>query len=94
VDSRDLEAWVLPHLVHFLGRKHGVIREPRHWTVQIDDHPVVFEHHFLANHRPTSLNDPWSITMRGAAIIGVNFVARDKKLCSMVVANRRSAVSN
>lgn len=33
VDGRDLEARFLPHLVHFLGRKHGVIREPRHWTV-------------------------------------------------------------
>ncbi len=63
VDGRDLEARVLPHLVHFLGRKHGVMREPRHWTVQIDDHPVVLEHHFLADHQPSSLHAPRSITI-------------------------------
>ena len=40
VDGRYLEARFLPHLVHVFGCKHGVIREPRHWPVQIDDHPV------------------------------------------------------
>jgi hypothetical protein len=63
VDGRDLEARVLPHLVHFPGRKHGIMREPHHWTVQIDDHPAILKHHFLADHRPFSLLEPRSITI-------------------------------
>ena len=57
VDGRDLEPRILPHLVHVFGRKHGVIREPRYRMVQIDDHPAVLVHHFLADHWPSSLYD-------------------------------------